>query len=235
MENRSAESGGTSTQPGQEPDVGGLSATARTGIDRRTLLRGGASAAPILLTLHSGPVAAAQACTVASSFVSAATFASRSPGTTYIKCTTKSAADWRVAAAASCSGTTPTVAPYDATNVQWPVWASVMVKDHLVATGSAYDNDYVGYTMKRDSSLAAAGELAILQHILGLTLTLQYDGSKITTAGAPGGELTKAYLVGVWQQYRSTGAYVMPAANVNWNAAGLLTWLKMLQYDIPVA
>jgi hypothetical protein len=232
-----------STEPGHEPvaaenglEAGSTPAAAtRQGIDRRTLLRGGASAAPVLLTLYSGPVSATQSCTVASSFVSAATFASRSPGTTYIKCTSKNAGHWRTAAQSGCAGSTPTVPPYTAYNVQWPAWASVKVKDHLATTGSSYDEDYVGYTMKRGTALAASGELAILQHILGLTLTLQYDSNYITTAGAPGGELSKAYLVSVWQRYKSTGAYVMPAANVNWDATGLLSWLKMLQYDIPIA
>ncbi len=219
----SVQESGTSDRV-QEQLHDGAGVPGRMNARRRALLRSGAVAAPVLVTLHSGPVSAATACTVASSFVSAATFASRSPGTTFIRCSAKNATTWQAAAATYC--TSPSIQ-------QWPAWAAVRVKDHLVATNSSYDDMYVGAVMKM--SLASSGELAILQHVLGLTLTLQYDGNAITTAGSSGGTLTKSYLVEIWQTYRSTGAYRVPASNVNWDAAGLLTWLKMLQYDIPVA
>ncbi len=85
--------------PGQDP--GSLARSAPTqaphpGLNRRALLRAGAGASPVLLSLAAGPVLAARpACTVASSFVSVATFRSRNPHVTSIQCSTQTADYWR--------------------------------------------------------------------------------------------------------------------------------------------
>ena len=63
---------------------------------RRTLLRAGAGAAPVLLALRSGPVGATgQSCVVASSFVSVTTFKSRNASATSLQCTTYNYDHWR--------------------------------------------------------------------------------------------------------------------------------------------
>lgn len=210
--------------PGDESKPGAAPVRASAGVKRRALLKASAGAAPILLTLHSGPVAATgMGCTVASSFVSAITFASRSPGTTYIKCSSKNAGYWRAWAEANCK---------DEKVSKWPAEAQIKVKDHLGCSGSTYDNTPLGVVLKL--GLASAGQLAVLQYVLGLSLTMQYAPGSITTAPVQGGELNKTYLAGVWSRYLSTGRYSVPSANVDWDEAGLIQWLKMLQYDIPV-
>ena len=66
------------TPDSSAPQGSGSEPAAASGVSRRhALLRAGSAAAPVLLTLASGPVGATGACTVASSYVSAATFKSR--------------------------------------------------------------------------------------------------------------------------------------------------------------
>ncbi len=203
---------------------------ARPGIARRTLLRGGAAAAPVLLTLHSGPVAAtgSMTCTVASSFVSVATFASRNAGATTMQCSTMNAHHWHAQARACATMQAD----------RRPDWAKAKLKDYLRRgcnpqqglTGPA-DDYQVWQVMGLGTSPASSGELGVLHHILGLALSIDFGGNAVNT----GGKISTAYLATVWQNYRNNaGRYALPTGGLNWSEAELITWLKMLQYPIPV-
>jgi hypothetical protein len=199
------------------------------GMGRRALLRGGAAAAPVLLTLHSGPVAAsgAMSCTVASSFVSVATFASRNAGATTLQCSTMNAGHWH-AQAQACGKLHPT---------QRPRWATISLKQYLGQSsgvlnglGSRPDEYQVWEVMGLGSAPATAGELGVLHHVLGLALSIDHGGMAVNT----GGRMNTAYLAGIWQNYKLNGRYLVPVGGVNWSDAELISWLKMLQYPIPV-
>src|SRR5882672_9859486 len=95
--------------------------------NRRALLRGGAAAAPVLLTLASRPVSAGTTCVVASSFVSVATFHSRNPSTTSVQCTTRNCQDWYNQACLPTSG-----------NPSRPTYLNNSVSSLLGSTNSMY-------------------------------------------------------------------------------------------------
>ena len=211
--------------------VGGVADRA-AGLNRRTLLRAGAGVAPVLLTLRSGPVGATTtACTVASSFVSVATFASRSPGSKTIKCSSLNVGHWRDEAITKCVGEAPP-GPGAPAAVQWPDWGKQKVLKHLADVGGHKDMR-VATVLKLP--LASSGQLGVLQHVLGLTLTIQYSASQINTGATLNGKsLTKFELVTIWKKYVETGRYVNVGAGVSWNEAELIGWLKMLQFDIPL-
>jgi len=199
------------------------------GIGRRALLRGGAAAAPVLLTLHSGPVAAhgMMSCTVASSFVSLVTFASRNPGATTMQCSSGNADHWH--SSAKQAG--------DLDAKHRPVWAKRLLKDYLGQASSVFSvigdnpNTYqVWQVMRLQAAPARSGELGVLQHILGLALSIDAGGGAVNT----GGVMNTPYLAGVWRNYKSTGGYKLAASHINWSEAELITWLRMLQYPLPV-
>ena len=219
-----------SVQPPQGP-VGGVADRA-AGLNRRTLLRAGAGVAPVLLTLRSGPVGATTtACTVASSFVSVATFASRSPGSNTIKCSSMNVGHWRDKAIAECLGNEPPGKNAPAA-AQWPDWGKQKVLTHLADVGG-YKDMRVATVLKLP--LASSGQLGVLQHVLGLTLTIQYSASQINTSAPSNGKsLTKLELVTIWKKYVASGRYDNVGAGVSWDEAELIGWLKMLQFDIPL-
>jgi hypothetical protein len=210
----------------QDPDLPTSSAESK-GMDRRTLLRAGAAATPIIATLYSRPVAAAgMSCTVASSFVSVATFASRNPGATTMQCTTLSASDWHLNAKA-LSG----VAPADR-----PAWANLTVSGYLGRASSAFsgldsmtnESYQIWQVMGLGAQVATTGELGVVQHILAMCLSIDYGGAAV----AAGGGVNTPYLKQVWQNYKSNGRYKLPASNLDWSEGELIGWLRMLQYPI---
>lgn len=220
-------------QAAAAPDAGdaGLApgATSKRGIARRTLLRGGAAAAPVLLTLHSGPVAASgtMACTVASSFVSVATFTSRNAGATSLQCSTLNADDWHRHARAAGA-----LKPEDR-----PAWAKVKLKDYLGRSVNAQnglsgqpDNYQVWEVMGLGTGPATIGELGVVHHILGLALSIDHGGNAVNT----GGKVTTPYLAGIWQNYKMNGRYRPPTGGIDWSEAELISWLKLLQYPLPL-
>jgi hypothetical protein len=202
---------------------------ARRGVGRRALLRGGAAAAPVLLTLHSGPVAATgtMSCTVASSFVSVATFASRNPGATTLQCSTMNAGHWH-ALAKECAHKEPK---------NRPDWAKRKVASYLGASTSRFAHlngspaDYqVWQVMSLGNAPAQSGELGVLHHILGLALSIDNGGSTVNT----GGRMNTPYLAEIWRTYKTSGRYRSTSGAVDWSEAELISWLRMLQYPLPL-
>lgn len=203
---------------GEQPPV------ARAGLDRRSLLRAGAAATPIIATLYSRPVAAA-GCTVASSFVSLATFASRNPGATTMQCSSLTANDWNLRAREQLRGDPAQRAP----------WATRQVSKYLGRSpGPLRGLDSMnpeGYTIAQVMALdiTTSGELGVVQHILALCLSI--ENGAVTMAGG----VNVPYLREVWANYKSNGSsYRMVAANLNWSEGELISWLRMLQYPIAV-
>lgn len=203
--------------------------TASRGVARRTLLRGGAAAAPVLLSLHSGPVAASgtMACTVASSFVSVATFASRNPGATTMQCSTMNAVHWHIQAKQWAK----------ADQKDRPHWATKTVSSYLGKSPSILPGlsgnarQYqVWEVMALGNGPASSGELGVLHHILGLALSIDNGGGTVNT----GGRINTPYLAEIWKTYRLTGGYTQASADIHWSEAELITWLKLLQYPLPL-
>ncbi len=92
---------------------------------------------------------------------------------------------------------------------------------------SAYE---VWHVMGLGAAPATTGELGVLHHILGLALSIDNGRGVVNT----GGRINTLYLAGVWQNYKATGGYRLPAGHVNWTEAELINWLRMLQYPIPL-
>jgi hypothetical protein len=217
-------------QPTQKPDPESQPSN-RKGLDRRTLLRAGAAATPVIATLYSRPVAAAgMGCTLASAFVSLATFASRNPGAATMQCSAMSATDWHARAQALAS-----VAP-----AERPEWARLTVAAYLGRASSAFsgldsmlvESYQVWQVMGLGPQVATSGELGVLQHVLAMCLSIDFGGASVRV----GGGMNTPYLKEVWQNYKANGRYRMAASNLNWTEAELIGWLRMLQYPIaPVA
>lgn len=207
--NRNSElNSSTESQPASEPVASGLS--------RRALLRAGAGASPVLLTLASGPVAANPfanngTCTLASSFVSVATFKSRNPQATSLKCSAQNADFWRNLAA-----TQPATASLNETVVALlgagsSVPNTVLVKDALLAPTPT------------NGPVQTTGELGTLQHLLALALNVN---AGYITAGA-GFDL--AYIRSIWTNYRlNTNRYVKPDSGINWGDTEIIAWARLL-------
>lgn len=131
------------------------------GIDRRTLLRAGAAAAPVIATLYSGPVAAQGLvpCTVASSFVSVVTFVSRT-GSAVMQCSNLNVTSWHDRALGESVKPAADRLP----------WAKQKVEAYLGLVSSGFAGITVGaddYELWQVLTLpvATSGELGVLQHI----------------------------------------------------------------------
>lgn len=180
---------------------------------RRTLLRGGAgAAAPILMTLSSGPVGATgAACTVASSFVSVATFQSRNPLVhgNGAQCSSGNVQTWRDFSLLPV-GTRPAS-------------LNVTVASYLGSTSSTFSAVPLWNVLAQGAGVSTTGELGVLQHILALALSIQ-NGYV-----ANSGSVSVAYLQSVWVNFKSNGdRYKLPASNIDWGPAELITWLRVL-------
>jgi hypothetical protein len=186
------------------------------GLKRRALLRAGAGAAPVLLTLASGPVAATT-CTVASSFVSVATFKSRNPHVTSIACSSRTADYWK-------HGSTHFSPP--------PADMLLTVGALMGSTSSQYNAHTVqaAFMLPSVSSyVETTGEIGTLHHLLALMLNLR--AGHITAAGV----FNQAYVQGIWANYKANGnRYKVAPSNIDWGDAELIAWLRYLMYPALV-
>ena len=183
---------------------------------RRTLLRGGAGvAAPVLMTLSSGPVGATNAvCTVASSFVSVVTFQSRNPTihNNSAQCSSGNVQTWRDFSLLNPTGTPPR-----------PASLNALVSAYLGNTGSPYNAFTLWATLSEGTGVSVTGESGVLQHILALALSVQ--NNYVSNSGS----VNVAYLQSVWVNYKAnSNKYILPASNINWDSAQVITWLRVL-------
>jgi hypothetical protein len=192
----------------------------QSGLNRRTLLRVGGGAAPVLLSLASSPVSATTACTVASSFVSVATFKSRNPHVTSIQCSAGGMMDanyWKLFI-------------YNSN----PVPAHLVVAVHALLgnTGSTYNANTLQHVLQLPQAtgpIETTGELGTLQHLI--TLALHYNAGNLTSAGV----FNLAYIQGIWANYKSNGnRYKLPASNIDWGDTELIAWLRFLMNPITL-
>lgn len=187
-----------------------------SGLSRRALLRAGAGASPVLLTFASGPVAANPfanngACTLASSFVSVATFKSRNPTATTLRCSSQNADYWRDLAVS-----TPATAALNVT-----------VATLLGNTSSAYNamlvKDVLLAPLPTSGTVQTTGELGTLQHLIALALNLN-AGFIIAGAG-----FDLAYVQTIWTNYKFNGnRYKKPGSQIDWGDPEIIAWSRLL-------
>ncbi|MBL8286368.1 MAG: hypothetical protein JNL85_00130 [Rubrivivax sp.] len=184
-------------------------------LDRRALLRAGAGASPVLLTLVSNPVAATSSCVVASSFVSVATFKSRNPSVTSVNCATRRVEDWRSACQADSS--LACVQP--------------LVSTCLGSTSSKYNGKTLRQVLCDGAGILTDTELGVAQHLIALNLCMTQNYMR-----AAAGNVSTAYLKSIWQNYNSNGKrYKLPMSSIDWSSAQLIAWLRyQLNYSIIV-
>lgn len=184
-------------------------------LGRRTLLRAGASATPVLMTLASNPVSAANSCVVASSFVSVASFKSRNPTAT-LQCSSKTCESWR-----SDATTLSTYRAFlDSTTV-----ASLL---GTTSPSSTYANASLSAVLADAGGIVKDGEIGVLQHLISLCMNVK-------TGNAPSpGNVTPGYIGGIWKNYKTNGGrYIVSASSINWSPAQLVTWARLLIYVNP--
>lgn len=214
---RMPQDSGRSTSSVSEPPVAVTEVHA--GSSRRALLRVGVGAAPVLLTLASRPVSAANSCVVASSFVSVATFHSRNPTATTVQCATRTCEDWYRDACLPETGTPSR-----------PAFLAGTVSSLLGSTTSSYNAATLWSVLKNDPyGIVKAGQLGVLQHLISLCLSIQKGYAPAS------GNMNPVYLQSVWQNYVANGGrYVLPASGISWDSAQLISWLRMLMYPIAL-
>ncbi len=186
----------------------------RPTLSRRKLLRAGAAASPVVLTLASTPVAATTGtCTVASSFVSVATFKSRNP-TGSAQCTTWGCEQWK----SECGNA----------NSSFKSALDATVAAAFGSTGCQYDARTLRSILQDGSGINTASELGVVQHLAALGLGVTYG--KVASPG----NLSTTYIKGVWTNYRSNGGkYILSSSGINWTSAQLISWARMLMYTNP--
>lgn len=194
-------SGPQATPSGDAPPSAG-----RRTVLRRALLTG----APILVTLHSGPVAAKQitgTCIKASGFISVATFKSRNPTASTI-CSTRALNEW-------ISLAQGTVTPTHAEKVQLDKLLTAYAPG---LTLTSYFSSKTVAAVLKDSS--ASADVMVLKRIVAMLLNLQFGY-------APNGDFSSGYLVGVWNNFASNGgSYVV--SGMTWNGMTTAQWLDYL-------
>ncbi|MCA3253817.1 MAG: hypothetical protein O9339_02735 [Rubrivivax sp.] len=194
-------SGPQATPSGDAPPSAG-----RRTVLRRALLTG----APILVTLHSGPVAAKQitgTCIKASGFISVATFRSRNPTASTI-CSSRALNEW-------ISLAQGTVTPTAAEAVEL---AKLLTAYAPGLTLTSYFSSKTVADVLKDSS--ASADVMVLKRIVAMLLNLQFGY-------APNGDFSSGYLVGVWNNFASNGGnYVV--SGMTWNGMTTAQWLDYL-------
>lgn len=194
-------SGPQATPSGDAPPSAG-----RRTVLRRALLTG----APILVTLHSGPVAAKQitgTCIKASGFISVATFRSRNPTASTI-CSSRALNEWISLAQGTV---TPTAA--EAAEL-----AKLLTAYAPGLTLTSYFSSKTVADVLKDSS--ASADVMVLKRIVAMLLNLQFGY-------APNGDFSSGYLVGVWNNFASNGGnYVV--SGMTWNGMTTAQWLDYL-------
>lgn len=187
-----------------------------TGLSRRALLRAGAGASPVLLTLASGPVAANPfanngTCTLASSFVSVATFKSRNPNATSLKCSSQNADYWRELAASAPATPALNVTVSALLGNTTSAFNGMLVKDVLLAP------------LPTSGTVQTTGQLGTLQHLIALALNL--NAGYIT----PGAGFDLAYLQTLWSNYKFNGdRYKKPGSQIDWGDTEIIAWARLL-------
>jgi hypothetical protein len=194
---------------------GAVTEGSRVRLDRRAMLRAGAGATPVLLTLASNPVSAANSCVVASSFVSVATFKSRNPTVTSVNCATRTAEDWRNA----CMGN-PQLA-----------CATPKVSATFGTTTSSYNGKTLREVLCDASGISTSSELGVLQHLVALNLSLTQGFMRMSS-----GNVSPAYLGTIWRNYKENGnQYRLPNSTITWSSAQVVTWLRyQLNYSMAL-
>ena len=207
------------TPPSDGARVQGVSAS------RRALLRAGTAAAPVVLTLASGPVAATSSCVLASSFVSVAVYKSRNPTAQSVACSTITVAQCvanaqaakRISSAGAVTWATPQMA--------------AMVSAHFTVTAgaTALPNRTVGDLFH--AGAVTSGATGVLQRLVALRIG--------AAASFPG-----SYAMMVWNRYHGNGgnlASLLNSSNIvggtpggGWDEARLLKWLDYSLNPIPL-
>lgn len=187
----------------------------RVRLDRRALLRAGAGATPVLLTLASNPVSAANSCVVASSFVSVATFKSRNPTVSSVNCATRTTEDWRSA----CMSNTKLAC------------AQPLVSSTFGATSSSYNGKTLRQVLCDSAGISTSSELGVLQHLIALNLSVTQGFMRMSA-----GNVSPAYLGTIWRNYKTNGnQYRLPSSTVVWSSSQLVSWLRyQLNYSMPL-
>lgn len=203
-------------KPDQTHQVTANSPAQGSTMDRRALLRAGVASTPVLMTLASQPVAAATTCTVASSFVSGATFASRNPGAT-TRCASTDCETWRNKAI------TDTTVKTDLMNTK--------VSSALGTTGSQYNASSLYTVLTTGTAISQTGELGVLQHLIALYLNIYTNTANNPLSGSPKANFiaSTAYVAEVWQNFKANGdQYKLTGSGIAWDASKVVAWVRKL-------
>ena len=205
----------TTPDTAAETTAGTATSGLRVRLDRRAMLRAGAGATPVLLTLASNPVAAANTCVVASSFVSVATFKSRNPTVTSVNCATRTAEDWRNACTSN-----PSLA-----------CVTPKVSATFGATTSSYNSKTLREVLCDPAGISTSSELGVLQHLIALHLSVTQGFMRMSA-----GNISPAYLGTMWRNYKNNGnQYKLPSSTITWSTAQVITWVRyQLNYSMTI-
>lgn len=188
---------------------------------RRLLLRGGAAAAPVVLTLASQPVSATGliGCTKASGFVSMNTFASQQPGVNFIQCTSNGVTWWRQQASTWTSGSSTHTYRRE---------LNKSVQTFFGKTSCTNGTTRVGTVMK-DWAASSSGSSGVLQRLLALGLSVSYG-----MVPNPN-NISCAYLGDIWVNFNANGLkYMTGVPNESMDATQLIRWLDLLTTATPI-
>jgi hypothetical protein len=185
-----------------ELEVRDSARTTVAGASRRQMLRHSlGAAAPVVTTFASLPVSAGT-CAVASSYVSAATFASRNPGTSSrFACTISTRSSILTAQNSYCNSTKFGDVFADAPSSGLSFSSSTKIKDVLMLGDSV-----------------VGGETEVAWRLVWLHMNLRQGAM---------GDMPADYAQKVWHDYKSNGnSYV--ANGVTWNSAQLISYLTFV-------
>ena len=205
-------------QPAPTPE-GAAAGVLDVSASRRALLRAGSAAAPVVLTLASGPVSATSNCLLASSFVSATVYKSRNPAASVINCSTMTVAQCVTAAQAARAVDT-------AGTVTWGAGPmSLMVSTHFLASTANLPVQTVGALFYPGA--VTSGSTGVLQRLIAISL-----------GGGASRGFSSAYATMVWNRYNGVGgtlASLLNSTNIaggtpggGWDEARLLKWLDYM-------
>lgn len=188
---------------------------------RRLLLRGGAAAAPVVLTLASQPVSATGliGCTKASGFVSMNTFASQQPGVNFIQCTSNGVSWWRQQASTWSSGSNTHAYRRE---------LNKRVQAFFGKTSCANGTTLVG-TVLKNWSASSTGSSGVLQRLLALGLSISYGMVPNSN------NINSTYLGDIWVNFNANGLkYMTGVPNESMDATQLIRWLDLLTTATPI-
>jgi hypothetical protein len=172
----------------------------------------------VLLTLASTPVAAGN-CTVASSFVSWATWKSRNPQAS-AQCTSYGIEYWRGLCSAPPVGMAPSADYTMLTTTNVRAWWQPL----NVSLSAPYSSALMADVLRQ--GISTSDPLGVIQHLLALSLSC--------SKGYIAGPVTKPYLAGIWINYLSNGYRYRVPGVLNWGSRDLIKWLRYLMYTNPL-